>query len=53
MRITHIDHYNIRLKPSDLKAISDFYVNGSKGECISKDKDVLIQNRKIQPILMQ
>ena len=27
MRITHIDHYNIRLKPSDLKAIRDFYVN--------------------------
>ena len=27
MRITHIDHYNIRLKPSDLEAIRDFYVN--------------------------
>jgi len=27
MRITHIDHYNIRLKPADLKAIRDFYVN--------------------------
>lgn len=53
MRITHIDQYNIRLKPSELKAIRDFYVNGSKGECISKDKDGLIQNRQIQPILMQ
>lgn len=27
MRITHIDHYNIRLRPSDLPAIRDFYVN--------------------------
>lgn len=27
MRITHIDHYNIRLKQSDLKAVRDFYVN--------------------------
>ena len=27
MRITHIDHYNIRLKVSDLPAIRDFYVN--------------------------
>ncbi len=27
MRITHIDHYNIRLKPSDLQEIRDFYVN--------------------------
>ena len=26
MRITHIDHYNIRLKPADLKEIRDFYV---------------------------
>ena len=49
MRITHIDHYNIRLKPSDLKAISDFYVNGSKGDCISKDKDGLIQTGKFNP----
>ncbi len=27
MRVTHIDHYNIRLKQSDLKAVRDFYVN--------------------------
>jgi catechol 2,3-dioxygenase-like lactoylglutathione lyase family enzyme len=27
MRITHIDHYNIRTRPSDLPAIRDFYVN--------------------------
>ena len=27
MRITHIDHYNIRLKISDLPAVRDFYVN--------------------------
>ncbi len=27
MRITHIDHYNIRIKPSDLPKIRDFYVN--------------------------
>ena len=26
MRVTHIDHYNIRLRPSDLPAIHDFYV---------------------------
>lgn len=26
MRITHIDHYNIRLKVADLKVIRDFYV---------------------------
>lgn len=27
MRVTHIDHYNIRIKQSDLQAIRDFYVN--------------------------
>ena len=27
MRVTHIDHYNIRLRPSDLQAVRDFYVN--------------------------
>lgn len=27
MRITHIDHYNIRLRPSDLATVRDFYVN--------------------------
>lgn len=27
MRVTHIDHYNIRLKQSDLKAVRDFYVD--------------------------
>ncbi|MEO8134700.1 MAG: VOC family protein [Betaproteobacteria bacterium] len=27
MRVTHIDHYNIRLRPSDLPAVRDFYVN--------------------------
>ena len=27
MRVTHIDHYNIRLRPSDLAAVRDFYVN--------------------------
>jgi len=27
MRVTHIDHYNIRLRPSDLKAVRDFYVD--------------------------
>ena len=27
MRVTHIDHYNIRLRPSDLQAMRDFYVH--------------------------
>lgn len=27
MRVTHIDHYNIRLRPSELAAVRDFYVN--------------------------
>lgn len=27
MRVTHIDHYNIRLKPSDLAAVRSFYVD--------------------------
>ena len=27
MRVTHIDHYNIRLRPSDLQAVRDFYVH--------------------------
>ncbi|MEO7392265.1 MAG: VOC family protein [Ramlibacter sp.] len=27
MRVTHIDHYNIRLRPSDLEAARDFYVD--------------------------
>ena len=27
MRITHIDHYNIRVRPADLAAVRDFYVN--------------------------
>ncbi|MEO6565222.1 MAG: VOC family protein [Casimicrobiaceae bacterium] len=27
MRVTHIDHYNIRLRPSDLAAVHDFYVD--------------------------
>ncbi len=27
MRVTHIDHYNIRLRPSDMPAVRDFYVN--------------------------
>ena len=27
MRVTHIDHYNIRLRPSDLATVRDFYVN--------------------------
>lgn len=27
MRVTHIDHYNIRMRPSDLPAIHDFYVD--------------------------
>jgi catechol 2,3-dioxygenase-like lactoylglutathione lyase family enzyme len=27
MRVTHIDHYNIRLRPSDMPAVHDFYVN--------------------------
>lgn len=27
MRVTHIDHYNIRLRPSDLEAVRDFYVD--------------------------
>ncbi|MDB5872152.1 MAG: glyoxalase/bleomycin resistance protein/dioxygenase [Ramlibacter sp.] len=27
MRVTHIDHYNIRLRPSDLAVVRDFYVN--------------------------
>ena len=27
MRVTHIDHYNIRLRPSDLPAVRDFYVD--------------------------
>ncbi|MBM3394744.1 MAG: diguanylate cyclase [Betaproteobacteria bacterium] len=26
MRITHIDHYNIRCRPSDLPVLHDFYV---------------------------
>ena len=26
MRVTHIDHYNIRLRVADLKVIRDFYV---------------------------
>jgi len=28
MRVTHIDHYNIRLRPSDLAAVRNFYVDG-------------------------
>ena len=27
MRVTHIDHYNIRLRPSELQIVRDFYVN--------------------------
>ncbi len=27
MRVTHIDHFNIRTKPSDMKAVRDFYVD--------------------------
>jgi catechol 2,3-dioxygenase-like lactoylglutathione lyase family enzyme len=27
MRVTHIDHYNIRLRPSELPAVRDFYVD--------------------------
>ena len=27
MRVTHIDHYNIRTRPSDLAAVRDFYVD--------------------------
>jgi len=27
MRVTHIDHYNIRLRPSDLETVRDFYVD--------------------------
>ena len=27
MRITHSDHYNIRIKQSDLQKLRDFYVN--------------------------
>ena len=27
MRVTHIDHYNIRIKQADLKPLRDFYVN--------------------------
>ena len=27
MRVTHIDHYNIRIKKADMKPLRDFYVN--------------------------
>ena len=27
MRVTHIDHYNIRIKQADMKPLRDFYVN--------------------------
>ena len=27
MRVTHIDHYNIRLRPSDLPALRRFYID--------------------------
>lgn len=27
MRVTHIDHYNIRLRPSDLPAVRHFYID--------------------------
>ena len=27
MRVTHLDHFNIRVRPSDLPAVRDFYVN--------------------------
>jgi catechol 2,3-dioxygenase-like lactoylglutathione lyase family enzyme len=27
MRVTHIDHYNIRVRASDLQALRDFYVD--------------------------
>ena len=27
MRVTHLDHFNIRVRPSDLPAIRDFYVD--------------------------
>ncbi len=27
MRVTHIDHFNIRVRPSELQALRDFYVD--------------------------